>query len=368
MEAVVAIILSLATGARIEVADLMGQLAANDVVFVGEEHDNRAGHEAELALLQGLHAERKDVVLSLEMIERDCQGTLNDWLAGRINDEQLAANARLWPNHATDYAPLLAYAKEHKLDVIASNVPRPMAKVVSEAGASAVAGLLHAPRRTTADADRYRDRFFEQMKEHMGSAGDERLLRFYAAQCLKDDAMAESIADWLAAHPARKPLVLHMAGRFHVEEGLGTVARLLARRPLARTAVVLLPSVEKPDAAKAEDFTGAAHFVWVCAQNPPKAAPVEEEKPRAGLGIMPDYAAGEDPGVLIGSVVPEGAAEKAGLRAGDRLLALDGKRLENVRGYMAVLAECKPGQQVKLLVERETVELTITATLGVSRR
>ncbi|MSR74152.1 MAG: PDZ domain-containing protein [Planctomycetes bacterium] len=371
MGAIVAIIFSLATGARIEQADLIRELATHDVVFVGEEHDNRAGHDAELALLKGLHDARKDVVLSLEMIERDCQGTLNDWLAGRIADTQLAANARLWPNHPTDYAPLLAYAREHKLDVIASNVPRPMAKVVSDAGATAVAGLLYAPRRTSADADRYRERFYEQMKEHMGAMGSERTARFYEAQCVKDDAMAESIADWLAAHPARKPLVLHVAGRFHVEEGLGTVSRLIARRPLVRTAVVLLPSVEQPEAAKATDFTGQAHFVWVCAKNPAKAEAepeAQEDKPRAGLGIMPDYAAGEEPGVLIGSVTPEGAAEKAGLRAGDRLLAIDGKRIENIQAYMAVLGASKPGQKVSLLIEREIVELTIPATLGVSQR
>lgn len=369
MSPLAAIILCLATGARIEMADLVRELARADVVFIGEEHDNTAGHEAELAVLRELHKARGDVVLSLEMLERDVQGTVNDWLKGRIDDAALAAHARLWPNHAKDYAPLLRYAKENGIDVIAANVPRPLAKLVSEHGAVAVAGLAHTPRRTTADDDLYARRFKDTMKEHMGAAGDDMLQRFYAAQCLKDDAMAESIADFLATHPARKPLVIHYAGRFHVEEGLGTVARFLARQPLARTAVLLLPSHKSPEAATAAEFQGKAHFVWVCPeQKKEEPAAQPEENKKAALGIMPDYAETEEPGVLIGSCVPDGAAEKAGLKAGDRILAINGKRIQSVRGYMEVLAGHKAGERVTIRIEREIVEKDVEVTLGVSNR
>jgi uncharacterized iron-regulated protein len=369
MNPLVAFIFCLATGARIEVAELVRELARADIVFVGEEHDNRVGHEAELIVLRELHKARGDVVLSLEMLERDVQGTVNDWLKGRIDDAALAAHARLWPNHAKDYAPLLRYAKDNGLDVIAANVPRPLAKVCAEKGVAAVAGLAHTPRRTSAEADLYAQRFEATMKEHMGAAGADMLQRFYQAQCLKDDAMAESIADFLATHPARKPLVVHYAGRFHVEEGLGTVARTLARLPLARTAVLLLPSHATPDKATAAEYQGKAHFVWVCPEQK-KDAPVEAvaEEKKAGLGIMPDYADSEEPGVLIGSCVPDGAAEKGGLKAGDRILAINGERIEGVRGYMEVLAKHKPGERVTLRIEREIRELDIELTLGVSNR
>jgi uncharacterized iron-regulated protein len=78
----------------------------------------------------------------------------------------------------------------------------------------------------------------------MGGHGAEKdeaaLERIFAAQCLKDSAMAEGIADALALAPG--PLVVHWCGRFHSDAHLGTVERLAWRRPDLRIAVVTMNS------------------------------------------------------------------------------------------------------------------------------
>ena len=74
------------TGKEMTLAQVADELAARDVVYFGELHDNVAGHQiyAELATL--LADRRPDFVLSMEMFERDVQGVVNDYLRGRIDE------------------------------------------------------------------------------------------------------------------------------------------------------------------------------------------------------------------------------------------------------------------------------------------
>ena len=84
---------------------------------------------------------------------------------------------------------------------------------------------------------------------------------------------------------------------------------------------------------------------------------------RASLGTMPDFGfAG--PGVRVQQVMPSSAAEKAGLLAGDVLIAFDGEPVADLRGYSTLLKTKSPGDQVEVTVLRDGEEQTVTATLG----
>jgi len=65
-----------------------------------------------------------------------------------------------------------------------------------------------------------------------------------------------------------------------------------------------------------------------------------------GLGIGRDY------GVLLGDVFPGSPAEAAGLRAGDVVLSLDGKAMENGRQLRVNLYGKAPGEKVRLEILR----------------
>ena len=54
--------------------------------------------------------------------------------------------------------------------------------------------------------------------------------RFYLAQCIKDETMAESIVDARLAS-ARDAIVVHFDGAFHSDYSQGTVARVKRRQP-----------------------------------------------------------------------------------------------------------------------------------------
>jgi S1-C subfamily serine protease len=80
------------------------------------------------------------------------------------------------------------------------------------------------------------------------------------------------------------------------------------------------------------------------------------------FGTMPDFAfAG--PGVKVAGVTPGSPAEKAGVREGDVLLEVDGKDVPDLRAFSGILRELKPGQTVKVVLDRGARRQTLDVTV-----
>lgn len=265
-------IITTRTGQQLTLPQLADELAARDVIFFGELHDNVVGHQVYAELARLIADRRPDLVIAMEMFERDVQGVVNDYLRGRIDEPAFLKHSRPWKDYARDYRPLIELAREHKLDVVAGNLPRAVAgKVASKDGPGASPFL---PRITTAPTDRYWELFAEAMKGHPGADGA--VERMYRAQCAKDDAMAEGIADYLGANPHRQPLVIHCNGNFHSDYGLGTAMRLTQRVPLAQPAIISM--LGAPDVATAdwEKERKKGHYLLIV---PVPPSPKPPEKP-----------------------------------------------------------------------------------------
>jgi uncharacterized iron-regulated protein len=72
---------------------------------------------------------------SLEMFERDVQIVLDEYVKDLITEKKFLDDSRPWNNYKTDYRPLVEYAKQNKLPVIAANAPRRYINMVSRGGA-----------------------------------------------------------------------------------------------------------------------------------------------------------------------------------------------------------------------------------------
>jgi S1-C subfamily serine protease len=69
-------------------------------------------------------------------------------------------------------------------------------------------------------------------------------------------------------------------------------------------------------------------------------------------------------GVRVGSVQPGSGAENAGIKPGDRLLALGGVKTANLRALADALRELQPGQTVDIEFARDAAVLNGTLRLG----
>lgn len=208
---------------------IVADMSDADVLFFGEEHNDSAGHYLENKIFRALHAAYGDkVILSMEMFERDNQTALNDYLQGFIDEARLAKDARLWSNYK-DYRPMVEYAKQNHIPVIAANAPRRYVNLVSRRGMKSLDSLSKDAKKFLPPlpydtlSGRYREKFVEIMKG--GPGGDNP--NVYYSQSLWDAGMGYSIYKFLKENKHRK--VFHCVGGFHTEEKLGTAAQLQMR-------------------------------------------------------------------------------------------------------------------------------------------
>lgn len=267
----------IATDARRETTfeRMASSLSKAKVVFFGEQHDDPATHAAEVELLHALARTGRPVIVSLEMFERDVQPALDDYLAGRISEADFLARSRPWPRYATDYRGLVELARARGWRVIASNVPRPMASAVGRGGLSVLdtlqaAARAHAGRELACPKDDYRARFLAEMRTHSSGSGtvpqpgdtlpSAVAERFYLAQCVKDETMAESIVLALRNSP-RNAILVHYNGSFHSDYGHGAAARVARREPRWKLAIVTAIPARDPGAAPVAPHAGRADYL-----------------------------------------------------------------------------------------------------------
>ncbi|MDQ2075331.1 RIP metalloprotease RseP [Marinimicrobium sp. ABcell2] len=84
----------------------------------------------------------------------------------------------------------------------------------------------------------------------------------------------------------------------------------------------------------------------------------DEPDPLAGLGLQLKIPENE---AILGQVMPTSAAERAGLQAGDHIVAADGQDIPTWREWVQYVRE-RPDQEIDLLVERagERIRLSVT--------
>lgn len=223
-------------GQALSLQNLPSELLTADVILVGEWHTHPGVHRFQTDLLHTLSSQRS-VALSMEQFTRDKQPVINQYLAGEIGEQPLISEGNAWPNYESDYRPLVELAKRQGLDVIAANAPKAIVRCIGRQGIGYLDKLDETERHylaaeiNTADS-LYKDKFMASM--HHGQP--EQTERQYAAQITWDETMAESIVNYRKAHPQTQ--IVHIAGKFHTEGGLGTANSILRRAPELKVVVI----------------------------------------------------------------------------------------------------------------------------------
>ena len=269
-----------ATGKAASMEEVLAALDKAEVVCVGELHDDPAGHAFEADLLKralehngdgNAKTKKRPLTLSLEMFERDAQVVLDEYLHGLIAERHFLLSSRPWNNYQTDYRPLVEFAREKNLSVIAANAPARYVNRVARLGPASLKDLTTEargwlpPLPYESASPAYAAKFTQLMTgpQMTGGAqgpqsphGNTYLLD---AQSLRDATMAFAIAQQLKRQP--ESLVLQINGNFHSEERLGVPEQLQHYRPKTRTLVITIVNDKSYPAFDAARFGKLGDFV-----------------------------------------------------------------------------------------------------------
>ncbi len=88
---------------------------------------------------------------------------------------------------------------------------------------------------------------------------------------------------------------------------------------------------------------------------------------RVVMGLAPGYGDDGKPGMAVEAVSPDGPADLAGMKTGDRIIRIGGKKVANIYDYMAATRKNKAGDKVAVVVLRGGKEVSLEITLAPAR-
>ncbi len=246
---------------------LLKQASEADVVLFGELHNNPICHWLELQLTKDLRALKgNNLVLGAEMFETDNGPALTAYISGQTTDEEFAKQARLWPNYETDYRPIVDYAREQKINFVATNVPRRYASLVARQGLTALDTVSAAGKKQMMPLPLTVDLTLPGYKNMLAMMGDNPAhggitdsshgtpanieqspaANFARAQAIKDATMAYFILqNWSAGKT-----FLHVNGAYHSNNFEGINWYLKKQKP--ELTILTISSVELENILKPE--------------------------------------------------------------------------------------------------------------------
>jgi len=156
-------------------SDLINAIAWADIIVVGEQHDDAVGHAVQRSIVEDTCRIHYRAALSMEMLERDEQNIVQDYLEDIISAKTLAklTHSENWGGEggwAKWYQPIVDAAKDAGGQVIAANAPRRYVKLARKKG-YAVVNTLPTERRRLVDCPGqiiegdYQDRFLDTMRQ-----------------------------------------------------------------------------------------------------------------------------------------------------------------------------------------------------------
>jgi uncharacterized iron-regulated protein len=235
------------------------ELSGARIVFVGESHDNRHHHAAQLEVVRSLIRSGAKVAVGLEMVRAEDQEALDRWVAGEIPEDEFVLifgrnwGERSWPS----YRGIFLYAREHGVPMIGLNVERRVVRQVSKSGfASLDKNDVPGVKSVGCDPDPKYEALIRRAMEGHHNARHRDFVRFCEAQLLWDAAMAWRLVDFVEANPDRTVVVL--AGSAHSwKHGIPERVRRQSSIPFK----VILPE-EKEDALGHRLTKEETDYVW----------------------------------------------------------------------------------------------------------
>ncbi|MBB6610852.1 ChaN family lipoprotein [Pontibacter sp. Tf4] len=251
-------------GKEVKYSKMLDELKKAEVVLFGEQHNDPIAHWLQLEVAKDLHKTHgQKLSIGAEMFETDVQLVLDEYLSGKVAENNFEQEARPWPNYKTDYKPIVKFAKEAGIPVLATNVPRRYAAIVSKGSLSALEGLTPEAKAFIAPLPIVVDMNlpgYQNMLSMFGGSthGNTKAENIVQAQALKDATMAHVIL----GQTTKGNKLLHLNGAYHSDNFEGIYWYLKQKQPNLKVATIT--TVTQEDLKKlSEEHLQKADFILV---------------------------------------------------------------------------------------------------------
>jgi uncharacterized iron-regulated protein len=196
------------------------------------------------------------------------------------------------------YRPLFTTARAHNVALVALNAPREVTRKIARGGLD---GLSPAERATLPTLDLGSAAHRKFVRDAFGAHGatmkEAVFERFYTAQVVWDETMADRVAQWLVRNGPDARMVV-VAGNGHVADRFGIPARAAKRtgRPYLTVVQEVVDPKDPPEDDLRTDVRYADFTAWWAPSAPPRPAKAPEApKPPDAPGAAEAPKAPEPP-------------------------------------------------------------------------
>jgi len=215
---------------------ILPELKKAQIIYLGETHDSSQDHENQLKIIQELYKNNTQIAIGMEMFQRQFQQVVNQYIAGKITEAELVEKTEYKTRWGFDwqlYAPILRFAKQKQIPVLALNTPSEITRKVAREGLEKLTNeekqLIPPITELDITNTAYRQMVLKAFQQHQsaGHGNSSSAERFFLAQVLWDETMADGIAKFIKANPNYQVVVL--AGQGHIVYGYGIPSRVERR-------------------------------------------------------------------------------------------------------------------------------------------
>ena len=247
-------IINLANGQTVSTAELAADLAQQDVLLLGEVHDNALHHQRRGELLKQLKQNTPMLHVVAEHLQSGQTVQWNGSLLADLEHAGFSAKSWQWPAHES----LFAAIRDAGISLTGGNLAPDQARNIARQGASAMPAplasiLQQAPLSPSAVATLNQD----LLDGHCGQLKPEHLPAMQLAQRARDAAMFSALRD------AGSGMVVLVAGNNHVRRDYGIPVIFHALLPERRVRVVGFVEDNAEQMARLDGLRGQYDYLWI---------------------------------------------------------------------------------------------------------
>ena len=350
------------TGIKISEDELINVIKDFRTIFIGETHDNYRAHQVQLKIIKGLFSVSKgNIAIGMEMFQKRSQEKLDAFISGETTEKQFLQE--VWfPDWGFDYdyyKEIINFAKEKKIPLLALNANNELREQINAKGFEDLSDEEKRDLPEIDMSDEYHRKSIKSIYDvHAGSTLDD-FEKFYRIQCLWDETMAQSAANFRQSEEGRGKQLIILAGKGHVRYGFGIPKRLFRRLKESYCTIlpveIRIPENKKHNIMNVEDVQiplEVSDFSWMV-----DYSDTDSVKVRLGVIVMKS-----EKGVFVQNVAENSSAEILGMKKDDVIIKVDGTLIKEPFDLIYEIGKKVPGQKGNIEILRDGKKINFDIT------